>query len=115
MGSVSNLSNPRIDNATVHKFKRTTGKLADAAQSLTDNHPSALVVVPTATRIITLQATSEANEGMEFLIVNKSAGAFDLTINNAAAATIGTISQNEGALVTNIQGTWYVTMVGTTT
>lgn len=65
-----------------------------------------------ATRIITLPTEEE---GLVFLINNWAGGAEDLTINNPAAGTIGTISQNEAGLAICAGGVWYLRLVGTTT
>lgn len=65
-----------------------------------------------ATRVVTLPT---AELGLMFFIINTADAAEDLTIKNAAATTLGTISQNEGALIVCDGTNWYVTMVGTTT
>jgi hypothetical protein len=68
-----------------------------------------------STRILTFPAPSAQNEGMVWLVNNWAGGAEDLTINNSAAATIGTISQNEAGLVFIAGGVTYCRLVGTTT
>lgn len=68
-----------------------------------------------STRIITFPAPSSYNEGAIWLVNNWAGGAEDLTINNSAAGTIGTISQNEAALVFIVGGVTYCRMVGATT
>lgn len=65
-----------------------------------------------ATRVITLPA---AEEGLAFIINNIADAAEDLTINSPPATTIGTISQNEAALVFCSGGVWYVRLVGAQT
>lgn len=65
-----------------------------------------------ATRVVTLPA---AEYGLIWLMVNTADAAEDLTIKNAAAATLGTISQNEAAVVISDGTNWYVTLVGTST
>lgn len=54
-------------------------------------------------------------EGLMFIINNIADAAEDLTIKNPATTTIGTVSQNEAALVFCSGGVWYVRLVGTTT
>lgn len=95
--------------------KFSTALLADAAATLTMKQPPVLNGVPTATRILTLPAVTTADDGAFFIIVNRSAGSFDYTINNSSAATIGTISQNEGGLIICLAGAWVVVLVGTST
>ncbi len=65
-----------------------------------------------ATRIMTLPA---AEAGLMFFVFNTSASALDITVNNPAAATVGTISQNEGALIVSNGTIWVVSLVGTST
>lgn len=65
-----------------------------------------------ATRTVDLPTPEE---GLIFLINNIADAAEDLTIRNAAAATIGTISQNEAGLAICVGGIWYLRLVGTTT
>jgi hypothetical protein len=97
----------------------STGLLADAAQTLSYTQPQVLECVPTATRIITLPAIASngSDEGKFFIIRNGAASGsgFDLTINNAAASTIGTIAPVEGALVIVLNGAWDVMLVGLNT
>lgn len=65
-----------------------------------------------STRIMTLPAVER---GLMFYVFNTSASALDITVNNAAASTVGTISQNEGALIVSDGVIWIVSMVGTST
>ncbi len=65
-----------------------------------------------STRIMTLP-TAEA--GLMFFVFNTSASALDITVNNPAASTVGTISQNEGALIVSDGTNWIVSLVGTST
>lgn len=55
------------------------------------------------------------DEGLAYLINNIADAAEDLTVKNPAAATIGTISQNEAGLAICAGGVWYLRLVGTTT
>lgn len=75
--------------------------------------PTALNLDPGgAGRNVTLPTEEE---GLTFLINNIADAAEDLTIKNPAAATIGTVSQNEMGLAICLGGVWYVRLVGTTT
>jgi len=65
-----------------------------------------------ATRVVTLPT---AEKGLMWLVTNTADAVEDLTINNPAAATVGTISQNEAAMVYSDGTNWYCRMVGTTT
>ena len=72
----------------------------------------AFITLTGAGRNMTLP-TAEA--GLMFFVQNTSASALDITVKNPAATTIGTISQNEGALIISDGTNWYVTLVGTST
>lgn len=74
--------------------------------------PTMLVLDPGgATRVVTLPA---AEKGLTFLIVNGADALEDLTINNPAAVTRGTISQTETAWVFCDGTSWYVGVMTTT-
>jgi hypothetical protein len=83
--------------------------------TLTHGMPPALFLDPGgATRII-LMPTEADSKGLMFLIVNKADAAEDLTVkDDANAVTIGTISQNEMAILVCDGTTWSIG-VGTTT
>lgn len=72
----------------------------------------AFITLTGAGKNMTLPA---AEAGLMFFVQNTSASALDITVKNPAAATIGTISQGEGALIVSDGTNWYVTMVGTST
>lgn len=112
----SNIEDARIDRPKIQNLKFTTGVLPDAASTLTFGHPTVLTCTPTATRIITLPDDDDPTYyGSIFIIRNASAGLFDLTINDEAAATLGTISQNElGLIVLDHLGVWRVGTMTTT-
>lgn len=77
------------------------------------NGPPALNLDPGgAGRDVTLPAVEE---GLMFLINNAADAAEDITVKNPAAATIGTISQNEAGLAVCFGGVWYLRLVGTST
>ena len=64
-----------------------------------------------ATRILTLPTVEK---GLAWLIANTADAAEDLTIKNAATATLGTISQNETAWVFSNGVVWFVGVMTTT-
>lgn len=49
-----------------------------------------------------------AEQGLMFMIRNTSAGAFTLTVNNPAAALVGTIAQNAAALLYSDGVNWFI-------
>ena len=65
---------------------------------------------PAAARDITLPAEAV---GLTYFIVNRSNGAEDLTLKNDAGTTLGTISEDEAALVV-CDGTGWVVVLGAT-
>lgn len=110
----------RLDNAEAFglrvwdklKLKALTLTLG-AAMTVDADSPPVLNLDPGgATRVITLPAVEE---GLVFFINNIADAAEDLTINNPAAATIGTVSQNEMGVAFCLGGVWYLRLVGTTT
>jgi hypothetical protein len=116
MASRSDIAGANIlDMLVGARNKFSVGLLADAAQSLTLSHQPVLYGVPTAARVITMPAVTSANDGAFFIIINKSAGANALTINNAAAAGIGDLLQNEAGIVICVGGAWTTILVGTST
>lgn len=119
MGQRSTIEGARIFSSELDRMRFATGVLADAAQTLSYTQPTLLQLTPTATRIVTLPAVSatSADEGKFFIIRNGAASGsgFDLTINNAAASTIGTISPLEAALVVVLNGAFVVVLVGLNT
>lgn len=110
----------RLDNAELFgariwsqlKLKALTLALT-AAFTVDADSPPVLNLDPNgATKVVTLPPVEE---GLVFLINNTADAAEDLTINNPAAATIGTVSQNEMGLAICLGGVWYVRLVGTST
>lgn len=115
------LRNPKIMSG----FRlQTMTKTLGAAFTITADMPPAITLDPGgATRqVIMPLETVEANKGLTFIIRNGANAAEDLTIRNAANdATLGTISQDEAALVSLMPAvagaatfTWTV-IVGATT
>jgi hypothetical protein len=90
-------------------------KTLTGAMTVDSDSPFVLTLDPGgATRVITMPAPV-AGKVMMWLINNTADAAEDLTINNSAAATIGTISQNEAGLVMIGGAASYLRLVGTST
>jgi len=80
--------------------------LADSAVTLTVASNMIQVGVPTAARTVTLPA--EANsQGRVFIIVNNSAGANTITVQNSATTSIASVAQNKRAIVFCDGTTWF--------
>lgn len=112
------LVSPNIDAPTIRSMFRLltdTRVLAGAITIDEDGAPLLNFDPDGSARIITFPAPSAQNEGTVWLVNNWAGGAEDLTINNSAAATIGTVSQNEAAVVFIAGGVTYCRLVGTTT
>lgn len=115
---VSRVDGAQIANSEMDRMRFATGILQDAATTVgSTNRPTFLQMTPTATRIVTLPAVTAADNGKFYIIRNGAASGsgFDLTINNAAASTIGTISPLEAGLVIVVNGAWVVCLVGLNT
>lgn len=79
---------------------------AAAATTLTAASASIQVGVPTAGQDVTLPAVG-VSKGLNFFIVNDSAGAFSYTVKNAGGSTIVTVAQSKRALVFCDGAAWY--------
>lgn len=66
-----------------------------------------------ATRVVTLPDPA-TDKGNIYIVVNTADAAEDLTMNDPAATTRGTISQNEFAIVTSDGARHYIGVVTTT-
>ena len=112
----SNIEDAQMYRPVIQQPKLSVGRLPDAAVTLTFGHPSMLVMVPTATRIVTLPDDDAAEHyGTMFIIRNGAAATHDMTINDEAAATLGTIGPTESALIfLDASGTWRVGVMTTT-
>ena len=67
-----------------------------AGVTLDNTYPTLIGLDPGgSTRIVLLDAESLANQGLFRIIYNRADAAENLTVKDAAAATIGTVSQNE--------------------
>lgn len=83
------------------------GTLAAAATTtLTAASAAIQVGVPTAGQDVNLPAVG-VSKGLQFWIVNNSAGAFSYTVKNAGGSTIVTVAQNKRALVVCDGVAWY--------
>jgi hypothetical protein len=93
------LENPDIYDPTI--WRGLKGGIAfepDAALVLTTAHPMIISMAPTAGRTVRLPL--EANSaGLVFIILNNSAGAFALTVQNSVGGALGfgaaAIAQNQ--------------------
>lgn len=80
--------------------------LADANVTLTVDHNPICAQIPTAHRDITLP-TEAQSAGLMFFFANNSAGAFNMVVKNAAAATLATIAQNKRGIAWCDGTTWF--------
>lgn len=117
MGQRSTIEGAQILESRLDRMRFSTGVLADAAQTLSYKQQQVLKCTPTATRVLTLPAVAAdgSDEGKFFVIHNGAAATYDLTINNAAASTIGTLAPLEAGLVIVLAGAWTVLLVGLNT
>lgn len=108
MGSVTNQANAFASGNRDHKHKRSTAHMViGAAIALTDESADVLVIDQGGTtRVVTLPAASNANEGREYWIKAQNA-ANNLTLNIPEATTIATITPLEWCHVINVKGTWH--------
>ena len=82
-----------------------------AAMTVDANAPSLHVIIPTASRVITMPAEADV-EGKVFWFVNRAATALTLTLNNDAAEAIIVAGQNESVIIAVIEGVWRILMQG---
>lgn len=87
------------------KFRPMFQTLGGAFTLDRDSPPLVILDPGGATRVVTLPAVTEV--GLAFIIVNAADAAEDLTVNNPAAATIMTVSQNELGFVFCSGSAWY--------
>jgi hypothetical protein len=94
----------------------TKGLVYIAAMSgnltLGPTYPSILKLDPGAARDVTLDPIA-TSEGLYRRIINNANAAEDITVKNVAAATIGTISQNEEADFYCDGAAWYLLSIKT--
>ena len=113
-----------IEGANMYDNKWEKGvkfgvQLQTAGADVTMDEDAAFIQVLTLTgagRKLLLPAASVQRKGLTFLVLNTSASALDITVRDSGdTTTFGTISQNEGALITCTGATWITTLVGTST
>lgn len=100
----------RITEMVHHRPKGTVAKITMGADLTYDaDSPMFLTLDPTADgRKVILPAITRDIEGIYFYITNAADAAENILVRSPAdAATIGTIAQNENAMVYNDGVTWY--------
>ena len=112
MGSVANQENVRGSGNRDHKHKRSTAHLVIAgAIAITDEFADILAIDQGGTtRVITLPPATEQNEGRSHIFIAVNA-TNNLTINNAAAATLATITPGEWGMAIQVKGVWYAIVI----
>lgn len=98
--------NPNVGNAIGARQNSASASLADSNATLTVASAPIQVGVPTAARDVTLPAVAYS-AGLQFYIVNNSAGANTLTVKNAGGSTIVSVAQNKRAVVICDGATWF--------
>jgi hypothetical protein len=98
--------NPNIGNGIGARQNAASASLADSNVTLTVASAPIQVGVPTAARDVTLPAVAYS-AGLQFYIVNNSAGANTLTVKNAGGSTIVSVAQNKRAVVICDGATWF--------
>lgn len=105
----SNIENAKLRNCEMHAHTHTLGTLADAAGTITFEHPDMMIITPTAARTLTMPADDATKRGRIFVIINGAAITHAITINNASAAAVGTIAAAKiGLVLLAPDGTWKV-------
>lgn len=86
-------------------------EIAGATMTLDADSPFIVTLDPAQALTLTLPAVAR---GLNFLLLHQSTGAFDITVSSpvtragaAGATTIGTVSQNESALITCDGVSWF--------
>lgn len=114
----NNIEGVRIAEALLEKGIKGSRHVQTLAGAMTVDRDMGFVAFIDpggATRVVTLPDPTGADEADTIrIIVNTSSGAFDLTINDPAATTRGTISQNEYAFIVCDGIRHYVGVVTTT-
>lgn len=96
----SNLDGSRVERCRMHANKLSIGVLDDAEVTLTFEHPTVLIMTPTAARDINLPDDDDANYyGQFFIIQNGAAATHPITLKNEADGTVGTLDATQTALV----------------
>lgn len=89
--------------------------IAGATHTLDRDTPAMVVIDPAQALTLTLPAPER---GLNFLLLHQSTGAFDITISSpvtrlgaAGATTVGTVSQNESALISSDGVSWFASVM----
>lgn len=94
----------------------TMSKVLTGTQVISKDMPTMLFLDANgAARNVDFPAITDDMKGLYFVVKNTAAGAFALTLRNAAAATIGDLAQAESCMVVCDGAAWHVLMVGTST
>jgi hypothetical protein len=105
-GKATHAGNPNINGAIGARQNAASASLADSNVTLTVASAPIQIGVPTAARDVTLPAVAYST-GLQFYVVNNSAGANTITVKNAAAATIASVAQNKRAVLFCDGTTWF--------
>lgn len=100
----------RYSKIQLHAPKGTYGKISAGADITWDNDmPFILTIDPTADgRKLIMPAITEPLKGHWFILSNAADAAESILVRSPAdAATIGTVAQNENAIVYNDGTSWY--------
>lgn len=103
-------SDDRYNKVILHGPKGTYARFALAADMTWDEDlPTILTIDPTADgRKLIMPAITEANKGQWFILNNAADAAESILVRSPAdAGTIGTVAQNENAIVCNDGVSWY--------
>lgn len=111
----SNSEDARHNRSQMHAMRFETGILGDAAVTLDFATPQVLTMTPTAARVVTLPADDATKRGHVFFLKNAAAATHAITVNNAAAAAVGTLDATQSAVIwLDHEGNWIV-QVGAST
>ena len=96
----SNSFDAQIVRPRVHAPKFSVAVLDDAEVTLTFEHPTLLIMTPTAARDINLPDDDDENYyGHLFIIQNGAAATHAITLKNEADGTVGTLDATQTAIV----------------
>jgi len=112
----SNVDGANVMRSRLHANKFTTGILDDAEVTLTFEHPTVLVMTPTAARDINLPDDDDpVYYGQFFIIQNAAAATHAITLKNEADGTVGTLDATQTALVfLDPNGVWRALVASST-
>ncbi len=111
----NNLDDAVFNNCVDQSGKKhgcTRFAIAGATMTLDRDSPTVIAVDPGQALTLTLPAVER---GLTFYLWHVSTGNYDITVSSpvtragaAGATTMGTVSQNEGAIIQSDGVTWYV-------